>query len=219
VLPRLACLTLCRSIKLLAQLARGDAAKDLEILVLHHQLAVLHRQTPDRRWSRPTGPCSPPSAVSCLGRAGRASSSGPRPWCAGTGGWSPTHGPTRVVDGRPPLDQEVQQLIVRLARQNPRWGYQRIRGEALRLGWGSRHPRSELPSAVMDSTPSRVAQPRRGGRSCVSRPPGSSPATSSPSTRCSCGGCMCCSSSSSQADGCTWPVSPTIRPRRVRKLG
>jgi putative transposase len=29
----------------------------------------------------------------------------------------------------------------------------------------------------MDSTPSRVAQPRLGGRSCVNRPPGSSPAT------------------------------------------
>ena len=41
VLPRLAYLTLCRSIGLLAQLARGDAAKDLEILVLRHQLAVL----------------------------------------------------------------------------------------------------------------------------------------------------------------------------------
>jgi putative transposase len=41
VLPRLAYLTLCRSI----QLARGDAAKDLEILVLHHQLAVLRRQS------------------------------------------------------------------------------------------------------------------------------------------------------------------------------
>jgi hypothetical protein len=29
----------------------------------------------------------------------------------------------------------------------------------------------------MDSTPSRVAPPRPGGRSCGSRPPGSSPAT------------------------------------------
>ena len=33
--------------------------------------------------------------------------------------------------GRPPLDEEVQQLIVRLARENPRWGYQPIRGEVL----------------------------------------------------------------------------------------
>jgi putative transposase len=45
VLPRLAYLRLCRSIQLLVLLARGDAAKDLEILVLRHQLAVLRRQT------------------------------------------------------------------------------------------------------------------------------------------------------------------------------
>src|SRR5918994_3604059 len=45
VLPRLAYLTLCRSIQLLVQLVRGDAAKDLEILVLRHQLSVLRRQT------------------------------------------------------------------------------------------------------------------------------------------------------------------------------
>jgi putative transposase len=45
VLPRLAYLTLCRSIQLLVQLARGDAAKDLEILILCHQLTVLRRQT------------------------------------------------------------------------------------------------------------------------------------------------------------------------------
>jgi putative transposase len=44
VLPSLVYLPLCRSIQLLAQLARGDAAKDLEILVLRHQLAVPRRQ-------------------------------------------------------------------------------------------------------------------------------------------------------------------------------
>jgi hypothetical protein len=44
VLPRLAYLTLCRSIQLLALLARGDGAKDLQILVLRHQLTVLGHQ-------------------------------------------------------------------------------------------------------------------------------------------------------------------------------
>jgi len=49
VLSKLAYLTLCRSVQLLALLARGDAAKDLEILVLRHQLAVLRRQIPRPR--------------------------------------------------------------------------------------------------------------------------------------------------------------------------
>ena len=46
MLSKLVYLTLCRSIQLLATLARGDAAKDLEILVLRHQLGVLRRQIP-----------------------------------------------------------------------------------------------------------------------------------------------------------------------------
>jgi putative transposase len=44
VLSKLAYLALCRSIQLLVLLARGDTTKDLEILVLRHQLAVLRRQ-------------------------------------------------------------------------------------------------------------------------------------------------------------------------------
>ena len=43
LLPRLLYLMLCRSIPLLSLLARGDATKDLEILVLGHQLGVLGR--------------------------------------------------------------------------------------------------------------------------------------------------------------------------------
>ena len=49
MLSRLAYLTLCRSIQLLALLAHGDAAKDLELLVLRHQLSVLRRQVPRPR--------------------------------------------------------------------------------------------------------------------------------------------------------------------------
>ena len=46
---KLAYLTLCRSIQLLVLLARGDTAKDLEILVLRQQLTALRRQVPRPR--------------------------------------------------------------------------------------------------------------------------------------------------------------------------
>jgi hypothetical protein len=74
VLSKLAYLTLCRSVQLLALLARGDTAKDLEILVLRHQLAVLRRQVARPGWSPPTAPYSPRSAACCRDPTGRASS-------------------------------------------------------------------------------------------------------------------------------------------------
>jgi putative transposase len=36
--------------------------------------------------------------------------------------------------GRPATDGRVQELVLRLARENPRWGYPRIAGELLKLG-------------------------------------------------------------------------------------
>ena len=135
MLSNLAYLTLCRSIQLLVLLARGDAAKDLEILVLRHQLTVLRRQTP-----RPRFEPADRAVLAAISRAlprARWSCFLVRPetllrWHRRlvTGGWTYPHRGT----GRPPLDQELQQLIVRLARENPRWGYQRIKGELLWLG-------------------------------------------------------------------------------------
>jgi putative transposase len=135
VLSKLAYLTLCRSIQLLTLLARGNAAKDLEILVLRHQRTVLRRQTPrpklqpsDRALLAAASRVLPRSRWSCFLVKPETLLRWHRRLVAGA--WTYPHRRT----GRPPLDQELQQLIVRLARENPAWGYQRIKGELLRLG-------------------------------------------------------------------------------------
>jgi putative transposase len=134
VLPRLADLTLCRSMQLLALLARRDAAKELGILVLRHQLAVLHRQRPhprlepaDRALLAAISRVLPRARWSCCIVTPQTLLRWHRRMVARA--WTdPPRGP-----GRPPLAEGVQQLIVRLATENPRWGDQRIKGELLRL--------------------------------------------------------------------------------------
>jgi putative transposase len=134
VLSKLAYLAVCCSIQLLVRLARGDAAKNLEILVLRHQLSVLRRQTPRPRLTPPPGPARRgqprPAEITlvCFLVQPETLLRWHRRLVAGA--WTYPHRQT----GRPPLDPDVQQLIVRLATENPRWGYQRIKGELQRLG-------------------------------------------------------------------------------------
>jgi hypothetical protein len=149
VLPKLAYLALCRSIQLIALLARGDATKDLELLVLRHQLAILRRQTPpprlepaDRALLAAVSRVLARDRWSCFFVTPATLLRWHRRLVAGV--WTYPHRGT----GRPPLDQELQQLIVRLARENPHWGYQRIKGELQRLGV---HVSVQVPNASADA--------------------------------------------------------------------
>jgi hypothetical protein len=64
------------------------------------------------------------------------------------------------------LADEVVELVVRMARENPRWGLLRIVGEGRKLGIGSARHRGEAA--------------RAGRRSCARRPAECSPVIFSP---------------------------------------
>jgi transposase InsO family protein len=113
---------------------RTDRSKDVEILVLRHQLAVLQRQI-----SRPRFEPDDRAFLSALARAlGRdhwpillvkpdTILAWHRRFVANH--WTYAHRP-----GRPSTAIGARQLIIRLARENPTWGYRRVHGELARLG-------------------------------------------------------------------------------------
>src|SRR2546422_3100363 len=122
-------------LRLLIGRRRSEFAKDVELLVLRHELVVLRRQRP-----RPS--------LRAADRAFRAALTRMLPHRRRRGlivtpetllrwhrelvrrKWAqPQRSP-----GRPPVERRVRELVLRLARENPRWGYPRIAGELLKLG-------------------------------------------------------------------------------------
>jgi putative transposase len=122
-----------RRFELLILFGRSERAKEVEILVLRHELQVLRRQvsrlrlrSADRVLLAALGrllprPCSFFVQPGTLLRWHRELVR--RRWTY-----------ERRQPGRPPLFAATRQLILRLAAENPSWGYKRIHGELLGLG-------------------------------------------------------------------------------------
>jgi putative transposase len=151
-----------------AVLLRRDAAKDAELLVLRHENAVLRRQLTrpmrynpaDRLWVMTLSSLIPrrrwtqvfPVTIATLLAWHRRLISRKRDYSM-----------RRVRPGRPPTASAVKALVLRLARENPRWGCRRIQGELVRLG----HPIGT--TTVWGALTAGIDPvPRRSGPTCAS---------------------------------------------------
>ncbi len=115
-------------------LARSQAERDLELLALRHQVAILSRQV--RR------PELVPADRLILAAVGRGLPAGRLLFSPSTlmrwhrelvrRRWATFS--RRPRRGRPPISEELRALIVGMASENPRWGERRIQGELLKLG-------------------------------------------------------------------------------------
>jgi hypothetical protein len=135
---RLLYLLFCQALRWLALLARSSAAKDAELLMLRHEVAVLRRQV-----TRPRVDWADRALLAGLARL--------LPYPSWNGlfvrpetllrwhrdlarrRWTYPH-----RRGRPTIAAELRALVVRLAKENPTWGYRRIHGELCRLGYKHR---------------------------------------------------------------------------------
>src|SRR6476619_6204491 len=150
---------LIRLLSWLVLLARSDAAKDVEILTLRHEIAVLRRTN-----TRPTLTWLDRAVLSALSRLlptplRQLRLVSPRTllrWHAQLVARRWTY--PRRRPGRPPSAPPIRALVLRMARENPRWGYRRIQGELVGLG----HPVAAstvwkiLKDAGLDPSPRRA---------------------------------------------------------------
>src|SRR6266571_3511560 len=193
-----------------------DGTKDLEILVLRHQLRVLRRKTgrprftsldrivlaatsrllPQDRWA--SFLVTPQTLLRWHRELVR------RKWTYPKGRRS----------GRPPVDPEVAALILRMARENPRWGCVRICGELRKLGIrvGATTIRTLLRRHGLGPAPRRCGP--TWAQFLKAQAEGSWPRTCSPWRQSGSRPCTCCSSFTS-APGRSW--SPGSRPPPTRR--
>jgi putative transposase len=129
---RLAYLTALRVFGWLALLAWSDRAKDAEILILRHQVAVLQRQVKAPRLSWADRAVLAALARLLPGRQLRQLRLIVSPWTllrwhASLVRRKWTY--PRRAPGRPRTASAIRELALEMARDNPGWGYRRIHGE------------------------------------------------------------------------------------------
>jgi putative transposase len=198
-------------LKLVISGRRRVDVKDIELLVLRHQLEVLRRQG-----QRPT---LRPSDRALLAAMGRLLPPGRRHGLLVTPEtvlrwhrelvrrrWTFSH----ARPGRPSIDVTTRELVLRLARENSRWGYQRIVGELSKLGLPVSPSAVRRLLAKAGLVRRQGARGRAGVSSCARRRRASSRATSSPLKRRCCAATTWCLSSS-----CRRAASTFLARRRI----
>jgi hypothetical protein len=147
-------LIMIRVLGWLVLLARSQASKDAEIMVLRHEVAVLRRQIarPKLDWADRPVLAALSGLLPAVLRAHRLVTPGTllawhrrlvkRRW----------RYPKRP--GRPGAGQEIRVLVLRLARENPAWGYWRVRSTLCDEFWsgtashGARYRTKEPPQCL-----------------------------------------------------------------------
>ena len=128
--------SLRRLLELVVLRRRSEREKEIEILLLRHQLRVLERQV-----ARPQLTRADRALLAAFSRVlprrawGRSAIVTPATllrWHRELVARRWTY--PRRRRGRPPTPSEVRELVVRLARENPGWGYRRIQGALSNLG-------------------------------------------------------------------------------------